>query len=314
MSNSYKVRSSISRMVSKNRLTVQEFRDVCVEEGWDILNSGSEHITIKHSSGERIRVRFPAAEYMGGLMSHNLDMFCDNEVTHSSRSAGKYFASAVAAGDINRAEFKKICANYNWEIVREKAQSISIRHSDGKKFRVSFNDDYTGHSKYVFTRKGYKIEGGVWIYGLIAQSSDGEKACYIGQTRCINHRLKEHGKTRKNKSSYYLKKWAEERSAEIKVVLLAHAELNRIDATKLESFWIDLAATNYELPGVDKWGRLPKSVHFDWLPVTTWPENRVMGNLRPLSSLLNQSITQWLEWSEKALFSFDDHLIKIVEN
>lgn len=311
MENAKQARTAITRLVAQGRMSPEAFMALCQDRGWSVLKEGRGYITAKHNKGGKFKIRFPVGDLLKAADTGAPNFIWDHAFIATASSCREYFNSCVAAGKIDRIGFKELCELNKWEIVRETQQSLSVLHPEGKRFRVTFNDDFGPCIGKRYARKGFCIEGGVWIYGLIAHNKNGKRACYIGKSNSINQRINDHIKSRSKKASYYIKQWAYENETEIKVILLAHAQLDRSESSFLEGYWLKLAiAAGYETPGADKWGNLPQPDHYQGMP-EEWAEDLILNHAQLLSEFNTMKECEYMAWAKNALFSCGDMAIHV---
>ena len=95
-----------------------------------------------------------------------------------------------------------------------------------------------------------------WIYGLfLVRDNQLLNECYIGQTKNINRRLREHYRnSRKGKSSFYLQDFAQKNKALIRVIILENLNCTRDTIDEREAVWIkSVLDEGFILPGLNNW-------------------------------------------------------------
>ncbi|WP_256991560.1 GIY-YIG nuclease family protein [Burkholderia sp. AU6039] len=179
-----------------------------------------------------------------------------------------------ADGITHMARMLSFVAEQNLEVLRVGSTHVSVMSIDGRRFRL-----YLGNHERA-RRAGQPVGRDVvydfWIYVLFAQSA-AEKACYIGQTRNVSRRMREHWRRRTgNQGSRSLFDWAEERSLAVNVTLVQAVFGNQQDADCAEAEWFArAAAAGYELPGAEVWG--PKA-RGSRIPTHVWPCAKLQRN------------------------------------
>lgn len=144
-----------------------------------------------------------------------------------------------------------------------------------------------------FEVSGYEFrQPGIWVYGLLARTRHG-KACYIGQSASIMRRLAEHAKrSRCGRGSSPLYHWSDQHETNVHVVLLELCKANdsKADtarrATTVEGAWLSAAIeANYQTPGSEKWGQLPRSLDRP----RSFCENKVWKAAMPFKDVIEHS-------------------------
>lgn len=156
---------------------------------------------------------------------------------------------------------------------------LSVKDSDGRGFRL-----YLAHhwkARQAGMPLGDEIVYDFWIYALVAQNAT-RRACYIGQTRNVARRMREHWKRRTGEhGSRPLFDWATENRLPITATLLQALSGNQDDADRAEAEWLARAtAAGYELPDVEVWA--PRKVRFQKAN-GNWPSDAVRRNSQSLS-------------------------------
>ena len=137
--------------------------------------------------------------------------------------------------------------------------------------------------------EGLDIVYDFWIYALIAQTAT-ERACYIGQTRNVGRRMREHWKRRDGeRASGPLFDWATERSVSVNATLLQALTGSQNDADGAEAEWIARAsAAGFVLPGLGAWAPRQQVVRQS---VNVWPSISVRRNGRSLAMIASRAIS-----------------------
>lgn len=95
-----------------------------------------------------------------------------------------------------------------------------------------------------------------WIYCLfLVRDNQLLEACYIGQTKNINRRIKEHhSNSRKGKGSFYLHDLAQKSNALIHIAILENLICNRSTIDEREAVWIkSVLDQGFVFPGINNW-------------------------------------------------------------
>lgn len=132
-----------------------------------------------------------------------------------------------------------------------------------------------------------------WVYCLLVVKDERLiKACYIGQSKNIQRRLKEHNKnTRIGKGSYHLHELAEENNAIIHIAVLEQLVCDRKTIDKLEADWINSALkAGFAIPGMSNWIKYNKSLNVTTTDKVWIDENKLLANCTPLHQVVNDNL------------------------
>ena len=307
---------SLSRSIAERIEPVRRNQQVPLEQMWDacervdVLIIKLEKALAQAIPGTTLTAEAPKAESVSPDSQKN-PYLTDSVLAGftSSRVTRKILNKLVGESKVTREQLVTLAKDKGWQVTKEKPNSVSFRHSDGKLVRVGFGDIDTwlesDARRQLRASRKIQITGGRWIYGLLAFAQDGSKACYVGQTASLNKRVRYHANNHSENSSYHLKKWAREHGCEVQIVLLAHADIDESSAAILEGYWLQLATqADFRTPGVSQWGNLPKTEHYPSMPAI-WPEAHVIAAQMPLSLATAQEKDDYLEWSTQALFHLD---------
>ncbi|MDB0567403.1 hypothetical protein AB6Q13_10335 [Ralstonia solanacearum] len=157
---------------------------------------------------------------------------------------------------------------------------ITIKGSGPRRFRLFLASHHKAGRAGMPTATGVVYD--FWIYALVVHDLF-ESACYIGQTRNVVRRMREHWKrSAGERGSSPLFDWATKRGLTVHAVLLQALSGIQGDADQAEAEWLACAAAaGYELPGVEVWA--PKGA---WpLPCRVWPSAAVRRDSQPLERI-----------------------------
>ncbi|WP_232437022.1 GIY-YIG nuclease family protein [Burkholderia ubonensis] len=191
-----------------------------------------------------------------------------------------------ADGIINMARLLRFVAGQGLEVVRLGSTYVSVTNIEGRRFRLYLANHE--RARRAGQPVGRDVVYDFWIYALFAQNA-AEKACYIGQTRNVSRRMREHWKRRAgDQGSRSLFDWAKERSLAVNVTLVQALSGNQKDADCAEAEWFARAtAAGYELPGAEIWG--PKA-RGSRIPSRAWPSAKVQRNGCSLEMIVSRMI------------------------
>ncbi len=191
-----------------------------------------------------------------------------------------------ADGIIHMARLLSFVAGQDLEVVCVGSTHVSVMNVEGRRFRLYLANHE--RARRAGQPVGRDVVYDFWIYALFAQNA-AEKACYIGQTRNVSRRMREHWKRRADdQGSRPLFDWAEERSLVVNVTLVQALSGNQQDANCAEAEWFARAtAAGYELPGAEIWG--PKT-RDSRIPTHTWPCVKVQRNGCSLEMIVSRMI------------------------
>lgn len=217
-----------------------------------------------------------------------------------------------------------VVRQHGLEITRNGRDYLGLLPPGGRRFRVHFAfDNHTRVSRTIpdATSELHTDDGGVpmaakrdritaerhWIYALTAWSPGGAKrACYVGQTRNIPRRIRQHIKYRDESGErvsgpFFV--WASKASAQTRVTVLTELAGDCALAAQLEGYWLKLAQNaGYETPGSEHWGQLPRPLIMAGQPVR-WPWERVVLQARILEEVAA------LKAAPEALFQYGVQVI-----
>ncbi|PMS19747.1 hypothetical protein C0Z18_13020 [Trinickia dabaoshanensis] len=169
-------------------------------------------------------------------------------------------------------------------ITRVGSAHVTVTNAAGLRFRLFL----ATHEKA--RRAGQTVGRGIvydfWIYALVAHTST-ERACYIGQTRNVGRRMREHWKRRDGtRASRPLFDWATERSLSINATLLQALTGNQNDADDAEDEWVARATdAGFVLPGSEVWAPRQQVVRKSG---NAWPSIAVQRNGRSLAMIASR--------------------------
>lgn len=172
-------------------------------------------------------------------------------------------------------------------VTRVGSAHVTVMNAAGLRFRLFL----ASHDKArpAGRAEGLDIVYDFWIYALIAQTAT-ERACYIGQTRNVGRRMREHWKRRDGeRASGPLFDWATERSVSVNATLLQALTGSQNDADGAEAEWIARAsAAGFVLPGLGAWAPRQQVVRQS---VNVWPSISVRRNGRSLAMIASRAIS-----------------------
>nr|CUV11537.1 conserved protein of unknown function [Ralstonia solanacearum] len=199
----------------------------------------------------------------------------------STMTAKKDYQRLINAGAIADMAGLLTFATEQGLIVAKRGDAyITIKGSGPRRFRLFLASHHKAGRAGMPTATGVAYD--FWIYALVAHDLI-ESACYIGQTRAVVRRMREHWKLRAGeRGSSPLFDWATERGLTVHVVLLQALSGIQSDADRAEAEWLACAAAaGYELPGVDVWA--PRGAR--QRPGLVWPSVAIRGSSRPLEQV-----------------------------
>ncbi|WP_316894381.1 GIY-YIG nuclease family protein [Ralstonia mannitolilytica] len=211
-----------------------------------------------------------------------------NEITNPGTMTEKkdYQRLINAEGIATMAQLLTFVAQHGLTVTQRGSAYVTVEEASGRRFRL-FLADHEKAGK-AGTLAGTEVVYDFWIYALVA-SDPTLKACYIGQTRDLSRRMREHWKRRAGeRGSGPLFEWATQYGLTVNVVLLESLSGSQGSADRAEAAWFARAvAEGYELPGVEYWAprgdRKRRGL--------AWPSAAVRRNSRPLEAVAT-GITQ----------------------
>lgn len=200
---------------------------------------------------------------------------------HCAMTGKKDYQRLINAGAIADMAGLLTFATQQGLIVAKSGEAyITIKGSGPRRFRLFLASHHKAGRAGMPTATGVVYD--FWIYALVAHDLF-ESACYIGQTRNVVRRMREHWKrSTGERGSSPLFDWATKRGLTIHAVLLQALSGIQGDADQAEAEWLACAAAaGYELPGVDVWA--PRGARLR--PGLVWPSIAVRGSSRPLEQV-----------------------------
>ncbi len=201
--------------------------------------------------------------------------------SHFTMTGKKDYQRLINAGAIaDIAGLLTFAAEQGLTVAKRGDAYITIKGSGPRRFRLFLASHSKAGKAGVLTASGVLYD--FWIYALVAHDLI-ESACYIGQTRGVARRMREHWKRRTGeRGSSPLFDWATERGLTVHVVLLQALSGIQSDADRAEAEWLACAAAaGYELPGVDVWA--PRGARLR--SGLVWPSAAVRSSSRPLEQV-----------------------------
>ncbi|GCB04433.1 hypothetical protein PSUB009319_20640 [Ralstonia sp. SET104] len=192
------------------------------------------------------------------------------------------FQRLINAGSVaTMAQLRSFVTERGLIVTKHSEDSVTVVMRGHRRFRLFPANHYKAGRAGVLTDSGIVFD--FWIYALVAQGSV-EAACYIGQTRSVARRMREHWTRRTGeRCSGPLLHWATERGLTVHVVLLQALSVIQSEADRAEAEWLACAtAAGYDVPGVEIWA----PAHQRSRPGLTWPSAAVRRNCRPLEEVI----------------------------
>ncbi|WP_198086256.1 hypothetical protein [Variovorax sp. E3] len=193
----------------------------------------------------------------------------------------KIYQRDINSGAISDiAELLRFVADKNLVLARRGASYVGVKDAAGRRFRLFLPD----HPKAM--KAGIAgVHGPIydfWIYALFAGSA-GNVACYVGQTRSVSRRIREHWKHRLGtRSSGPLFGWAEHHEAEVNFVLLQSLRGRQREANHAEAEWkVRAARADFHFPSRELLGAgMRRTASSD-----PWPFDAAANNSQPIEQL-----------------------------
>lgn len=192
----------------------------------------------------------------------------------------------INAGTLTCVEsLREYVAQQGWTLTRAGAAYVGVKTKSGDRFRLFLPSHPKAAAQGRLGPCGREFDFS--IYALLAFSDDG-KAYYVGQTRNLRRRLREHVKRRDSgAASSALFHWSAARGVPVGIVLLERVLGTQTQANRAERAWQQRAA----LAGYDDLGAFGATVATtNCASPADWPAEQVGERVQPLLTLVD-----WLE-------------------
>ncbi|MEJ8826499.1 GIY-YIG nuclease family protein [Variovorax humicola] len=201
----------------------------------------------------------------------------------------KIYQRYINSGAITSiAELLCFVANENLTLTRHGGSYVGVKDATGRRFRLFLPDHPKAAIKAGFAScSSQGLTYDFCIYALFACHAD-NVACYVGQTRSVSRRIREHWKRRSGtRASGPLFDWAERHEIEVNFVLLQSSHGRQLDANSAEAEWkVRAARSGLHFPSREFLERAMRRL----ASTDPWPFHAAAHNSQPIEQLATKVI------------------------